>query len=81
VEAAASGGNMNLLDPNYLFASLIWGSIGVGYTIYGRRQRSVVAFVGGVVMILASYFTGVWEMSLISLVIMVTVYRLLKQGY
>jgi len=72
---------MNLLDPNYLFASLIWGSIGVGYTIYGRRQRSVVAFVGGVVMILASYFTGVWEMSLISLVIMVTVYRLLKQGY
>ena len=73
---------MNLLDPNYLFASLIWGSIAVGYLIYGRRQRSVVAFVGGVLMMVASYFiSGVWEMSFISLGIIVTVYYLLRQGY
>jgi hypothetical protein len=73
---------MNLLDPNFLFASLIWGSIGVGYTIYGRRQRSAVAFVGGVLMIAASYFIeGVLTMSLISLGLMVAVYYLIKQGY
>ena len=73
---------MNLMDPNYLFASLIWGSIGVGYTIYGRRQRSAVAFVGGVVMIVASYFVAsVMTMSLISLGAMAAVYYLLKQGY
>ena len=73
---------MNLLDPNFLFASLIWGSIGVGYTIYGRKQRSAVAFVGGVLVMAASYFIeGVLAMSLISLGLMVAVYYLIKQGY
>ena len=31
---------VNLLDANFLFASLIWGSVGAGYFIYGKRQQS-----------------------------------------
>ena len=73
---------MNLFDTNYLFASLLWGSIGVGYFVYGKRQRSVVPLVGGMLMIAASYFApDVLLMSLLCAGLMVAVYVLVKRGY
>jgi uncharacterized membrane protein HdeD (DUF308 family) len=73
---------MNLFDPGFLFASLIWGSVGVGYFIYGKRQQSFVPMIGGVLMIAASYFvSSAWVMSLVCLGLVVAVYFLLKQGY
>ncbi len=73
---------MSLLNAHYLFASLIWGSIGLGYCIYGKRQQSWVPFAAGVMMIAVSYFVGsaLW-MSLICAALMGLVYVLLKQGY
>jgi hypothetical protein len=72
---------VNLLDSNYLFASLFWGSVGTGYCVYGRRQRSVVSFLGGVAIIAASYFvsSALW-MSLICVALMAGAYFLAKQG-
>jgi hypothetical protein len=71
-----------MFNSSFLFASLIWGSIGVGYFIYGKRQQSWVAMLGGVVMIGVSYFAGsAWVMSLVSLGIVAAVYLLIKQGY
>jgi hypothetical protein len=73
---------VNLLDAKFLFASLIWGSIGVGYCIYGKRQQSWVPMAGGVLMIAASYFVGsALLMSLICMALMAAVFVLLKQGY
>ena len=73
---------VNLFDVNFLFASLIWGSVGVGYFIYGRRQRSIIPLLGGVLMITASYFAGsALIMTLICVGLMAAVYFLLKQGY
>ena len=73
---------MNLLDPGLLFASLVWGSIGVGYCIYGRKQRSVVPFVGGVALIAVSYLVdSVLLMSLVGLGLLTLVYALVKRGY
>ena len=73
---------VNLLDAKFLFASLIWGSIGVGYCIYGKRQQSWVPMAGGVLMVAASYFVGsALLMSLICMALMAAVYVLLKQGY
>jgi len=73
---------MNLLDAHFLFASLIWGSIGVGYCIYGKRQQSWLPLVAGVLMIAVSYFVGsALLMSLICAALMALVYVLLKQGY
>ncbi len=40
-----------MFTSSFLFASLIWGSIGVGYFMYGKRQQSWIAMVGGLVMI------------------------------
>jgi hypothetical protein len=72
---------MNLLDAKFLVASLIWGSIGFGYCIYGKRQQSWVPMVGGVLMIAASYLVGsALLMSLICVAIMALVYFLLKYG-
>jgi hypothetical protein len=73
---------MNSLDQNFLLASLLWGSIGVGYCIFGRRQQSLLPFIGGVLMIAASYFVGsaLW-MSLSCLVVVGGVYLLSKRGF
>jgi hypothetical protein len=71
-----------LFDAKFLFASLIWGSIGVGYCIYGKRQQSWLPMAGGILMIAASYFVGsALLMSLLGAAIMALVYVLLKQGY
>jgi hypothetical protein len=73
---------LNLLDANFLFASLIWGSIGIGYFIYGKRQQSWVPMVGGVLMIATSYLvSSALVMSLICAGLMALVYVLLRQGW
>jgi uncharacterized membrane protein HdeD (DUF308 family) len=71
-----------MLDTNFLIASLIWGSVGVGYCIYARKERQWVPLTGGIVMIAASYLcASALIMSLICIAAMVGVYWLAKQGY
>lgn len=48
----------NFFDASFLFASLIWGSIGLGYFIYGKKQASLIPMMGGILMILFSYFAS-----------------------
>jgi hypothetical protein len=43
------------LNANFLFASLIWGGIGMGFFVYGKKQRSFIPLYGGIVMIGLSY--------------------------
>jgi len=72
---------VKLIDANFLFASLIWGSIGVGYCIFGKRQQSWVPLAGGLLMVAASYLIGsAVVMSLICTLLMALVYVLLKHG-
>lgn len=67
---------------SFLFASLIWGSVGFGYFIYGKKQASWPPMAAGLLMMVASYFAGsALLMTLICLVLAVAVYFLLKQGY
>lgn len=73
---------MDLLNTNFLFASLVWGSVGVGYWIYGKKQSSWPAMIGGVVMIVCSYFIySAILMSLACIGIGVLVYHLIQRGY
>ena len=73
---------MNLFDPSYLCASLFWGSVGLAYIVYGKRQQSFMPFIAGIVMIGVSYFVGsALLMSLICIVLAAAVYGLLKRGY
>jgi hypothetical protein len=71
-----------MFNTRVLFASLIWGSVGVGYFIYGKRQSSWVPMTGGVLIIAISYLTGsALVMSLLCSGIMGLVYFLVKRGY
>ena len=71
-----------MFNANFLFASLVWGSVGFGYFIYGKKQTSWPAMIGGIVMMASSYFVGsALLMSLICVILIVAIYFLLKQGY
>jgi hypothetical protein len=81
-ESVATHDFRKMFNANFLFASLIWGSIGVGYFIYGKKQTSLVSMIGGLLMIAISYFiVSALLMSLLCLAIVVAVYALLKRGY
>jgi hypothetical protein len=71
-----------MFTASFLFASLLWGSIGCGYFIYGKKQQSLSPMIGGILMIITSYFIGsALLMSLLGLGIAVAVYLLVKRGY
>jgi hypothetical protein len=67
-------------NSSFLFASLFWGSVGVGYFIYGKRQSLLSPMLGGVAMIAISYLvSSALLMSLLCLAIGGAVYSLLKR--
>lgn len=69
------------LNTNTLFASLIWGSVGVGYFIYGKKQRSLAPLFGGIAMVAVSYTVSNWIwMSLITLGLMAAVWFVTRRG-
>jgi hypothetical protein len=71
-----------MLSPSYLFASLVWGSIGVGFLVYGTKQKALMPTAGGLLMIVASYFAGsAMTMTLICAVLALIMLVLIKQGY
>ena len=71
-----------MFNTSFLFASLIWGSLGLGYFIYGKKQQSIGPMIGGILMMVVSYFIGsTLMMSLICVGLIVGVYVLSKRGY
>ncbi|HLH55051.1 MAG TPA: hypothetical protein VKY92_15690 [Verrucomicrobiae bacterium] len=71
-----------MFDASFLFASLVWGSVGFGYFIFGKKQASWPAMVGGVVMMGASYVVGsALLLSLLCVAAIAAVYFLIKRGY
>ena len=54
-----------------LFWGLVIGSIGLGYFLYGRKQRNMVALACGVLLMVYPYFvSSAWAMALLGLVLM-----------
>ena len=39
------------MSTSLLFLGLLFGSLGAGYCVYGRRQRAIVPFVAGLLLI------------------------------
>jgi len=72
---------MSLMTEQFLWASLIWGSVASGYCIYGWKQRSAIPFVAGMVMMLVSFALPALPMTLASVVIIALVWWLLRRGY
>jgi hypothetical protein len=71
-----------MFNASFLFASLLWGSVGLGYFIYGKKQGSGLPMIAGALMMGASYFIGsVLWMSLFCIALMITLYLVLRAGY
>ena len=63
----------------YLFAALIWGSIGLGFAIYGKRQKALVPLLGGILVMGISYFiTSALYMSLVGIALVAAIVLLGK---
>ena len=66
---------------NTLWASLFWGSIGLGFFIYGKKQKSLGPLVGGILMMAGSYFIdSALTMSLVSVALIVGIYWFARRG-
>lgn len=58
-----------------LFLGLIFGSIGLGFFMYGKKQRSAVPMVCGLALMVYPYFVGsAWAMIAIGLVLIAIPY-------
>ena len=69
-----------MFNSNLLFASLVWGSVGLGYFIYGKKQASGAPLIGGILMMAVSYFIGsALMMSLICSALMGAIYLIRKK--
>ena len=71
-----------MFNAHFLFASLIWGSIGFAFFIFGKKQSSWVPLIGGLLMLAVSYLvSSALGMSLICVGIVAVIWFLLKRGY
>jgi hypothetical protein len=60
-------------------ATLVWGmlfgAIGMGYFVYGKRQRAIVPLVCGLVLMVFPYFfSNAWALVLIGAALMAVPY-------
>lgn len=44
------------MNTDTLWASMLWGAVGSGFALYGKKQGRPVPMIGGLVMIGATYF-------------------------
>lgn len=73
---------MGLFNPHTLIASLIWGTVGAGFVVYGRKVGEPFPAVAGLGMVFASYFcpTAI-SMTLVSVGLIAALIVLQKLGY
>jgi len=63
------------LDTSYLFVSMIWSTVGGGFWLYGKKQRTGPPMFGGIALIAISWLitSAVW-MSLAAIGIIAGIY-------
>jgi hypothetical protein len=70
-----------MFNSDTLFASLIWGSIGFGMAIYGKKQGSLIPLFGGIAVMAVSYFiSSALYMSLTSVALIAGVFIFRRWG-
>lgn len=73
---------MGLFNPHTLLASLVWGTVGVGFVVYGRKAGEPFPAIAGLGLVAASYLCPTaLSMSLVSAGIIAALVVLQKLGY
>ena len=63
------------MDANVLFWGMLFGSLGLGYLSYGKRQKRMVPFACGLALIVFPYFVStLWLLLGIGLLLSVIPY-------
>jgi len=47
-----------MVSSAMLLWSVLFGSIGIGYLVYGRKQKHIPAFVSGILLLMLPYFVA-----------------------
>lgn len=72
---------MNIGSSSFIIASLIWGSIGMGFAIYGKKQRATAPLLGGVLLMGISYLiSSALLMSLVGVALVAGIIWYQRQG-
>lgn len=67
---------------NFLLASLVWGTVGMGYFVYGKKQGASVPLAGGLALIGCSYLIGsAFLLSLVSVAVIAAMHWLMRRGF
>lgn len=71
-----------MFDTNTLLASLVWGMVGAGCIVYGKKQGAAIPLTVGFALLAVSYFipSPLW-MSLVSAALLSAMYGLIRRGY
>ena len=63
------------MDSSYIFAAFFWGTVGFGFFIFGKKQKSIIPLIGGILLMGISYaIRTALNLSLISIAIIVAIY-------
>ncbi|MCG6938742.1 MAG: hypothetical protein LJE83_11320 [Gammaproteobacteria bacterium] len=63
------------MDTSQLIWGMLFGSIGLGYFIYGKKQRAAVPLVTGITLFIFPYFiTNVYALVIVGAVIVAVPY-------
>ena len=67
------------MTSTYLFTALLWGSIGLGFAAYGKKQKKAIPLTGGILLMSVSYFIRTpLNLSIVSLAIIAGIYFIQK---
>ena len=62
-----------MFNPNTLMLNVLFGSIGVGYFVYGKKQGRLAALGAGVLLMVVPYFfSNNYLLSAVCVLIMLT---------
>lgn len=71
-----------MFDINFLLASMVWGTVGTGCLVYGKKQAAAPALVAGLALISLSWFIrSPLLLSVLSLLCLSGMVWATKRGY
>lgn len=70
------------LNMDTLWASMLWGAVGSGFALYGKKQGRMAPLIGGLVMMGATYFCETaLVMSVVGVTLTAGIWWLTRRGF
>ena len=68
-------------NTDFLYASLLWGTLGAGFLIYGRKQAAIMPTACGILLIVSSFIPSALIMSGVSILAIAGTTWLARRGF